>query len=391
MSNVLFICNGVASDDDRIGVSGGDARFFEIASRVKDVDRYFLVAKHGEILIDRYGIDYKKKFVIDYKVGTGIKSNLAISLKSLFQFPKGLATYRGVVYSSCEHLYDVLPALRLRLTHGCRWIAVYHWVEEYPWKDKRGGTPFLKRYVYWLNRWFSGFLIKHFAHTVLAVSEPTKEKLVSMKGISPDRIEVVYCGVDYDRIVGVTEKWKSEKGENYDAVYMKRLSYGKGVLDLLEVWKKVCGVNPKARLVVMGGGTPDTMAKIKEYIDGNGLQNNIELLGPVHDFEKKFRIINSAKLFLLPSHEENWAIVIGEAMAAGVPVLCYDLKEIRPIWQEYVQWIPLADTATFADKVMELLGKADTRAKLSDEARAFVKRYGWDDIAAREEKIMHQK
>jgi hypothetical protein len=71
-------------------------------------------------------------------VTPGIFSNLWISILSFFKLPKTLKKEKiDIVYSSCEHLYDVLPALRLKLFKKSKWYAVYHWVEEYPWNDKR--------------------------------------------------------------------------------------------------------------------------------------------------------------------------------------------------------------------------------------------------------------
>jgi len=119
---------------------------------------------------------------------------LWVSLISFFKSYRKIKLEKDdIIYSSCEHLYDVLPAMKMKIFKKAKWYAVYHWVEDYPWKDKRGNTPFLPRYLYWLNRAFSGFLIKLFASKILAVSEPTKEKLISMKKIKPERIKAVDC------------------------------------------------------------------------------------------------------------------------------------------------------------------------------------------------------
>jgi glycosyltransferase involved in cell wall biosynthesis len=116
--------------------------------------------------------------------------------------------------------------------------------------------------------------------------------------------------------------------------------------------------------------------------------NNVDFLGPIYDFGRKFSILASSKLFVLPSYEENWAIVIGEAMAAGVPVLCYDLPEIRNIWQDKVIWVTKGDKRLFASKVLELLDDERSRIELSLKGLRFIKKYDWNEIAKKEMSII---
>ena len=234
MKKTLFIFNGVTKNNGKVGISGGESRMFEIIKNNKDLEVNLLTTTNGLELVEKSRIPYQNKYLINYCVDSTIKSNLTISLKSFFRLPKELKKYNGVVYSSCEHLYDILPAFRLKIFNKCKWIALYHWAEDYPWKDKRGGVPFLRRYIYWFNRLFSGLLIKMFSDQILAVSGQTRDKLIKIKKINPRKIRAVYCGVEYQRITNTLEKYKDEKESKYDAVFMKRLGYGKGVFDLLK-------------------------------------------------------------------------------------------------------------------------------------------------------------
>jgi len=385
MKKILFIINGLVKNGDKVGVSGGDVRLAEIAKNVQGYQLEVLTTSNGNEFLKNFDVKFKENHLINYSIDAGIWSNLKISILSFFSLPKSLSNYKSeIVYSACEHLYDVLPALRLKLLNKCKWYAVYHWVEDYPWKEKRGNTPFLKRYVYWLNRWFSGFLIKTFADKILAVSDQTKDKLIKIKHINPNKIKAVYCGVDFDEISKIGNKYSKEKGLKYDAVYMKRLNNGKGIWDLLNIWKIVCEENNKLKLGVIGDGSPEMVKEIKDWINLNNLKNNIDLLGVIYDMEDKFRLLNSSKLFILPTHEENWAIVIGEAMAIKVPVLCYNLKEITPIWGKNVEWINLGDQVHFSEEILLYINDKNKRDSLSQKAFEFIKKYDWKTIAKEE-------
>lgn len=385
MKKVLFIINGMTKSNWKVGISGGDIRLFEIMKNMDQVEKHILTTTNWLSAMEKLGISCDKKTVINYEVNPWALSNLWISIVSFFKSYRKIKLEKDdIIYSSCEHLYDVLPAMKMKIFKKTQWYAVYHWVEDYPWKDKRGNTPFLPRYLYWLNRAFSGFLIKLFASKILAVSEPTKEKLISMKKIKPERIKAVDCWVNYEKIIEVRKKYESEKWTEFDAVFMKRLNYWKWVSDLLEIWKKVSETKKDAKLWVIWEGSEDILEKINAFIKENNLENNIKLFGVVYDFEEKFRIINSSKLFILPSHEENWAIVIWEAMAIWAPVLVYDLPEITPIWKDNVEWVERFDTNQFSEKILKYLWDENLRKQKMEKADAFIPSLDWKNIANNE-------
>ena len=385
MKKVLFIINWMTKSNGKVGISWGDIRLFEVMKNMDQVEKHILTTTNWLSAMEKLGISCDEKTIINYEVNPWAFSNLWVSLISFFKSYRKIKLEKDdIIYSSCEHLYDVLPAMKMKIFKKAKWYAVYHWVEDYPWKDKRGNTPFVPRYLYWLNRAFSGFLIKLFATKILAVSEPTKEKLISMKKIKPERIKAVDCWVNYEKIIEVRKKYESEKWAEFDAVFMKRLNYGKWVSDLLEIWKKVVAMKKDAKLWVIWEGSEDILEKINAFIKENNLENNIKLFGVVYDFEEKFRIINSSKLFILPSHEENWAIVIWEAMAICAPVLVYDLPEITPIWKDNVEWVERFDTNQFSEKVLKYLWDENLRKQKMEKADAFIPSLDWKNIANNE-------
>ena len=385
MKKVLFIINWMTKSNGKVGISWGDIRLFEVMKNMDQVEKHILTTTNWLSAMEKLGISCDEKTIINYEVNPWAFSNLWVSLISFFKSYRKIKLEKDdIIYSSCEHLYDVLPAMKMKIFKKAKWYAVYHWVEDYPWKDKRGNTPFVPRYLYWLNRAFSGFLIKLFATKILAVSEPTKEKLISMKKIKPERIKAVDCWVNYEKIIEVRKKYESEKWAEFDAVFMKRLNYGKWVSDLLEIWKKVVAMKKDVKLWVIWEGSEDILEKINAFIKENNLENNIKLFGVVYDFEEKFRIINSSKLFILPSHEENWAIVIWEAMAIWAPVLVYDLPEITPIWKDNVEWVERFDTNQFSEKIVKYLWDENLRKQKMKKADAFISSLDWKNIANNE-------
>ncbi len=385
MKPILFIFNGVIKSNNNISISGGDIRLFEVIKCTDKKKVYLLTTSNGVLLAEKFGVPYHKRYVIDYVVDSGIWSNFIISLKSFFNLPKDLNFFQnGIVYSSCEHLYDVLPALRMKFLNGCQWYAVYHQVVDYPWKDKRGGTSAYIRYVYWLNIFISGLLIKMFANKILAVSDQTTKKLQVIKKIDSSRISTVYCGVDYSEITAIVKKYKHEKGSMYEAVFVGRLNYNKGAFELLDIWRLVCQKRPKAKLAIIGDGGKEIIEKMKNIIEEYNMQQNITLFGPIFDVEEKFRVLNGSKLFVYPSFQENWGIVIGEAMASGISVISHKIEEIQSIWSDNIEWIEIGATASFADMINVYLDDGNRRMALSRKALEFIKKYDWKEVIKNE-------
>lgn len=381
---VLFIANGIGISDGNSGVSGGDIRWIEIAKEWQkmDLEIHVLTQDAGIELCKRLGL--KAEFHnIRSSIGYSIMSYIDRAIRS-FKIPKKLENFDGVIYATTEHWYDVIPgALIKRKNKKNKFAVVAHWVAPL----RRKGTSLLNSFLFYINQRVGYIFAKKYADVILAVSQPTKKVIIHKVRIPENKIKTVECGVHYNEIRRVTLQ---ERKKEYDAVFMKRFDGTKGVFDVIEIWKRVTSEIPNANLVLIGSGSKETINKLNNMITSLGLRNNVKILGPIYDFNKKFRILASSKVFLLPSYEENWAIVIGEAMATGLPVVCYNLPEIQPIWEDNVIWVPKGNKEEFAKKVIELLQNDELRKRIGEKGVEFVKKYDWKEIVQRELRLIEK-
>jgi len=378
MDKVLFIANGIWKEENRPGISGGDVRWIEIAKiwQKKGLEVHILTTQAGRELSILLGLKDAIFHEIQAPSSYGVRSYIKRFFASL-KLSDELKDFKGIIYSVSEHSYDVIPGKVIKSSNRNNIFAVVaHWVAPLI----RKGTSPINSILFYLNQRIGYYFTKKYADRVLAVSKPTAEALVRI-GIPQDKIAVVECGVYYNDIRDIASR--VEKKE-FDAIFMKRFDKTKGVLDVIEIWKYVVREIKDAKLILVGHGSKDTLEELNKLIKKYGLENNIKILGPIYDFNKKIEILAKSKLFLLPSYEENWAIVIGEALAAGVPVICYDLPEIKPIWEDKIIWVPRGDKREFAKRIIELLQDDKLRAKLSKEGIEFVKKYDWEEIAKKE-------
>lgn len=94
----------------------------------------------------------------------------------------------------------------------------------------------------------------------------------------------------------------------------------KGFDLLLQAWKSIEDTSNAELLLIGGGGK---RAEYEAYMQEHGLQNVT-----IIDFLKKeelFAYYKASDLFVFPTREDIWGLVINEAMACGLPVISSDM------------------------------------------------------------------
>lgn len=90
----------------------------------------------------------------------------------------------------------------------------------------------------------------------------------------------------------------------------------KGITQLLSAWRKHTARFPKDNLIVIGSGILlDSL--IKEYED----VKSVRILGGV-GYDKIYQYYALCDIFIMPTLEDNWCLVVPEAMACGKPIAC---------------------------------------------------------------------
>ena len=102
-------------------------------------------------------------------------------------------------------------------------------------------------------------------------------------------------------------------------LFIGRLDPKKGIESLLAACSLVDS-EPPWHLAIAGWGSPEYVSQLKERIHALGIENKVELVGEVLSEAKK-RLFENSDVALVPSHTENFAIVVAEALAHGVPVI----------------------------------------------------------------------
>lgn len=113
-------------------------------------------------------------------------------------------------------------------------------------------------------------------------------------------------------------------------LFLSRIHVKKGCDILIEAFAKVAGSDDSLHLVMAGPAQTGWQADLQKQAKQLGIEQKISWTGMLSG-ELKWGAFHAAETLLLPSHQENFGIVITEAMACGVPVL---ISNKVNIWRE---------------------------------------------------------
>lgn len=99
-------------------------------------------------------------------------------------------------------------------------------------------------------------------------------------------------------------------------LYVGQLITRKGVSYLLEAWKEHILNYPSDHLLIVGEGP-----LYNDFIQGYGSMNSISFVGNI-DYSQISEYYAIADVFVIPTLEDNWSLVVPEAMACGLPIAC---------------------------------------------------------------------
>ncbi|HBU69393.1 MAG TPA: hypothetical protein DEE98_03310 [Elusimicrobia bacterium] len=169
-----------------------------------------------------------------------------------------------------------------------------------------------------------------FCDLIVANSKATKDILSSREGINPDKIEVVYNGINFGAFKPQKDRTEVRKAlslELDDTVVacVSRLHEEKGADLLPLIAEKV-----KNAVFIVAGEGP-AREGMETRIKSLGLENRFKLLGERHDISD---LLGASDIFLLPSREESFPQGILEAMASSLPVVASDVGGVSELVED---------------------------------------------------------
>jgi len=377
---VLWILNGCGLEGR--GITGAPVRFHEISRRwaVMGIEQSVMTTPGGDALLTTLGSAHISRNV----------SRASLLLKRepcrAFRFWSYLISavawrfrkwpQADVIITVSDYFCDVMPAMALKRRMGAKWIAWTHHRE--PGPANRAGSRFTASLTYVMQEW-SYRRISADADACWVLNSPGGEESVARLlelGMPENRVRRMDNGVDVQGIAAVPEPEKS-----VDAVLVG-VRPDKGLFDIVPVWRRVQELRPGTTLMLMGGMSGES--GMLEDVRRQGLDKVITVYRPESGFvtgPAYWRKLKEAHLLFAPSPREGWGIVVGEAMAAGLPVVAYDLPAYRKIYSGAYEPVTQGDREEFAEKLVSVLNDETRVSELRSRGLAAAARYDWNSIA----------
>jgi UDP-glucose:(heptosyl)LPS alpha-1,3-glucosyltransferase len=204
---------------------------------------------------------------------------------------------------------------------------------------------------------------------IIANSKRGKEEIVEHYGVSPDKIHVVYNGIDPDEYpMRERDKHRAELADEFRLKDELRLLYvgsgfeRKGVQTLL---KSVARLSMPYKLFIVGKGR---IRKFKKAATRLGISENVIFTGPRTDVT---RFYLGSDIFVFPTLYDPFSNATLEAMACGMPIITTAINGVSEIITEgrsgYVIEDSLDDNSIAC--AISRLAVREAREPMGEEAR----------------------
>jgi glycosyltransferase involved in cell wall biosynthesis len=100
-------------------------------------------------------------------------------------------------------------------------------------------------------------------------------------------------------------------------LYVGQLIERKGIMEMLESWKTFSASKPNLNLILVGDG--DQKEQVESFVK-TGQLKSVKVLGKV-DYSEVAVFYALSDVFIISTLEDNWSLVVPEAMSCGLPIL----------------------------------------------------------------------
>lgn len=223
------------------------------------------------------------------------------------------------------------------------------------------------------------------ANRIIAVSDFTKKELISRMDVDPEKIDVVYNGVnevfkpikDWGTIAKVKAKYGIE-GEFI--LYVGRINVRKNIINLIKAYALLKQEMHTPQLVIIGE-LPSSDSDILVEMEQNlRLTAGILIPGYVPTEDLPF-LYNGAKLFVYPSFYEGFGLPVIEAMACGIPVITSNTSVFPELTEMAALLIDPNSIEELKKAMKNVLVDSDLRNRLICTGLERAKKFSWKQTA----------
>jgi glycosyltransferase involved in cell wall biosynthesis len=213
--------------------------------------------------------------------------------------------------------------------------------------------------------------------SIIADSENTKNDIIKFYNISPEKIKVIYPGLNKEFLH--TNDLKRIIKEKYFfslSTHIRR----KNITSIIHIISHNKNLQ-KYKYVIAGLIPQNQLKELKELISNHNLKNNVILFGYAKD-EELVNLYKHAEFFIYPSFYEGFGFPVIESMACRCPVIASNNSSIPEISSTREWLINPYDEANIEKTIEKMISLTPNEKKeLIEENFKFAIKFNWDDTA----------
>jgi glycosyltransferase involved in cell wall biosynthesis len=217
------------------------------------------------------------------------------------------------------------------------------------------------------------------ADAITVPSTVAKRSFVAM-GIAPEKIHVIPYGVRLDHFT----RTEDPPQNSFEVLFAGQVSLRKGIPYLLQTFARLN--HPNKRLTI-AGAIQDDLRPLLSILP----TDNVVFTGPLPQSQLAKKM-SASHLLVLPSIEEGLALVQGQAMACGCPVLATTATGAEDLFTVGQQGfiVPDRDVDALTTRMQQIADDPALQRRLSEAAMLRVKTLGgWDQYGETWDRLLH--
>jgi len=226
----------------------------------------------------------------------------------------------------------------------------------------------------------------HDSDRVIACSLDLKERALEYYGNS-ENIDLINHGIEEPHFKKRSRSDFQLEDDDVLLVTVGRLVARKGLSQLIEIIHEMN--DPRVKLLVIGDG-PEK-GNLAKQADDLKIEKKIRFLGRIDD-EEKFQILSLSDLYVSTSDHEGFGLVFLEALATGLPVICYDKGGQTDFLEDGKTGflVPFGDRSRFVDNLMQLCSNTGMREDMGLYSSEHVRNFYIDRCAEKYEHLYQE-
>jgi len=231
------------------------------------------------------------------------------------------------------------------------------------------------------------------ATRIITDSEHSRNEIVRYLRADPERIDVIYPGVDpvfapvtdAEQLAAVHSRFGIDREFVLCVgIYKPRKNHA----GLLRAFQRLLVRGIQAQLVV-AGPMADGEAVLRSLAAELGTAKHTVFTGFVSDAELR-SLYSAARVCVCPSLYEGFGFTVLEAMACGAPVVCSRATSLPEVAGKAALYFDPHDPQEMASQLVRAFSDDALRASLIEQGRQNLQRFNWAETARQTLAVYHQ-